>query len=97
MSEPIEETPAAPQGAAEPDGKETAAAVAPAEEEVAAVYASVTERRRELKYNPRICSQCMMGERDGSMFVETKGEEGRVMLCSLRCMALWAMARGWKR
>lgn len=63
------------------------------------VVARIAARRKQTIQAPTICSHCLgaTGERAGAMFVETKGEEGKILLCSFRCMAIWSMTRGWQR
>jgi hypothetical protein len=51
----------------------------------------IAERRASVR--PTRCSQCLGGA-DRGMFL-TQRNEHEVMLCSLRCLALWALARGW--
>lgn len=57
--------------------------------------ARVLIEERRANAVPTRCSHCLGGS-DRQMYVQEKGEP-HVMLCSLRCMSLWAMQRGWPR
>lgn len=62
------------------------------------VIARIAARRRDVVHNPTVCSHCLTSsDRAGAMLIETKGEEGKILLCSFRCMAIWSMTRGWQR
>jgi formate dehydrogenase maturation protein FdhE len=61
--------------------------------------AQMHERRRQVAMYPKMCSQCMMAPSGPAFIIEDQHDKdgSKFMLCSLRCMALWAMARGWNR
>lgn len=39
-------------------------------------------RRQEIARNPTACSHCLGSARPASMYVETSGEEGKILLCT---------------
>jgi hypothetical protein len=52
---------------------------------------------RRVEGNVRLCSNCMGGPTGREFYVEQEGDSARMMLCTLRCLGLWALARGWPR
>jgi hypothetical protein len=53
--------------------------------------------RQQMVANPRICSQCLGGTTGREFYVEQAGVAGKMMLCGFRCLAIWAMQRGWQK
>lgn len=73
----------------------------PSEEDLQATAAAAQQREQSKpKRNmlPKLCSNCLMGAEDKKgFFLEDQSDGVQMMLCSLRCMAIWATTRGWKR